>query len=395
VQWSWGLDDTNAWSNNGPPSGAAPDPVMQQATVNLFADMGAQATTPMSGLTSASASTDTTAPTSTITSPAAGSALGDGSQVTISGTATDAGGGVVAGVEVSTDGGKTWHPATGTTSWTFTWNVHGAPTTTVMSRAVDDSGNLESTPPSVAVGVGCPCSMMGANVTPWTVDENDTSAVEVGVKFKADLDGTVNGVSFYKSSLNTGTHVGNLWTANGTLLATGTFTNESATGWQKLTFSTPVSITAGTTYIASYYAPKGHYSVFSAYYYWPGPVGGNSLDSPPLHAVGADGGGANGLYSYSGSSTFPTNTFNGENYAVDVSFVPKLPPGPPSNVTAAAAPGSATVSFSAPVTGGTPSSYIVTPYVGSTAQPSMTVSGSPPATTVAVGNLDPGTSYTF
>jgi hypothetical protein len=395
IQWAWGLDDTNAWNNAGAPAGATPDPVMQQATVNLFADMGAQATTLMSGLTAATASTDTTAPTSTITNPANGSSAADGSQVTVSGTASDAGGGVVAGVEVSTDGGKSWHPATGTTSWTYSWNVHGAPTATVMSRAVDDSGNLESSPPSVKVDVGCPCSLMGSSVTPWSLDENDTSAVEVGVKFKADLDGTITGVSFYKSSLNTGTHVGNLWSASGTLLASGTFTNETATGWQKLTFTTPVNITAGTTYVASYYAPKGHYSVFSAYYYWPSPFGGNSLDSPPLHAISANGGGGNGLFSYSGSSTFPTNSFNGENYAVDVSFVPKLPPGPPSNVTATPAQGGATVSFTAPVNGGTPSSYIVTPYVGSTAQPSTTVTGNPPATTVAVGNLDPSTSYTF
>ena len=79
VQWAWGLDDTNAWNNNGPPAGATPDPVMQQATVNLFADMGAPATTLMSGLTAVSQSTDTTAPNSTITNPSAGAAIADGS----------------------------------------------------------------------------------------------------------------------------------------------------------------------------------------------------------------------------------------------------------------------------------------------------------------------------
>ena len=66
----------------------------------------------MSGLVPATQSTDTTPPTSTITSPSPGATFSDGSAVTISGTATDAGGGVVAGVEVSTDGGTTWHPAT-------------------------------------------------------------------------------------------------------------------------------------------------------------------------------------------------------------------------------------------------------------------------------------------
>ena len=79
VQWAWGLNDFNGWNSSGPPANATPDPNMQQATINLFADMGAQPTTLMAGLTATSGSTDTTPPTSTITSPAAGAAYQDGS----------------------------------------------------------------------------------------------------------------------------------------------------------------------------------------------------------------------------------------------------------------------------------------------------------------------------
>ena len=135
VQWSWGLDGDN-------PSGRPADRTMQQAVVNLFADMGVQPYALITGLVGASASTDTTAPTATITSPAAGANLADGARVTVSGTAADAGGGVVGGVEVSTDGGANWHPASGTTNWTYSWVVHGSPTATVLARAVDDSANL-------------------------------------------------------------------------------------------------------------------------------------------------------------------------------------------------------------------------------------------------------------
>ena len=88
---------------------------MQQATVNLLADMDVQPATLQAGLVAATASTDTTAADLHHHLP------GDrrtrrsvGTPVTITGTATDAGGGVVAGVEVSTDGGATWHPANGT-----------------------------------------------------------------------------------------------------------------------------------------------------------------------------------------------------------------------------------------------------------------------------------------
>ena len=74
---------------------------------------------------------------------------------------------------------------------------------------------------------------------------------------QSDENGWITGIRFYKGSGNTGTHTGSLWTANGMLLATGTFTNESSQGWQKLDFSTPVAVTAGTTYVASYFAPNG------------------------------------------------------------------------------------------------------------------------------------------
>ena len=42
VQWSWGLDSTH---DNPFFSNTAPDPDMQQAVINLFADMGVQPAT--------------------------------------------------------------------------------------------------------------------------------------------------------------------------------------------------------------------------------------------------------------------------------------------------------------------------------------------------------------
>ena len=63
------------------------------------------------------------------------------------------------------------------------------------------------------------------------------------------MNGYITGIRFYKGSGNTGTHVGHLWTSTGTLLATATFSNETASGWQQVNFATPVAITAGTTYV--------------------------------------------------------------------------------------------------------------------------------------------------
>ena len=61
---------------------------------------------------------------------------------------------------------------------------------------------------------------------PPTPADPDTAAVELGVKFRADVAGSITGVRFYKGTGNTGTHVGHLWTSTGTLLATATFTGE-------------------------------------------------------------------------------------------------------------------------------------------------------------------------
>ena len=136
VQWSWGLDSANA-------SGRPPDPIMQQATVNLFADMGAQPFSPIAGIQVAVGVQRHHSTFVAITSPLPGppSQMAPGSRCPVRRTDT---GGVVAGVEVSVDGGLTWHPATGTTSWSYTTVVHGGPSFTVKSRAVDDSGNLET-----------------------------------------------------------------------------------------------------------------------------------------------------------------------------------------------------------------------------------------------------------
>jgi hypothetical protein len=402
VQWSWGLSDVNAWQNAGPPSTAKPDPNMQQATVNLFSDMGVQPTTLQAGLVSPTASTDTTPPASSITSPTTNAQLQDGNQVTITGTATDSGG-VVAGVEVSTDGGQTWHPAAiqsadaTTVSWSYAWVANGAPSTTIESRAVDDSGNLEKPTDATAVTVNCPCTLWGTSQTPSTPDAGDTTGIEVGVKFQAQTYGQITGLRFYKSTANTGTHIGSLWTSSGQLLGQATFTSETASGWQSVSFAQPITVLPNTTYVAAYLAPNGHESGDDAYFY-PAPspfqAGGAHYTSPPLSAVN-NSVSTNGLFSYSSTSTFPTSTFGGANYWVDPVFMPTAAPGQVTNVTGAPGFDSVTLSWSAPSSGGAPTQYTITPYIGSTAQTPVTVTGTPPATTTTITGLQQGTPYTF
>ena len=307
IQWGWGLDQYHDGDNSAPA-----DSRIQQATVNLLADMKAQPTTLMSGLVAASASTDTTPPTPVITSPAAGSTIANGTTVTVTGTATDAGGGIVAGVEVSVDGGTTWHPATGTTSWSYTGVLKGNGTSSIKVRATDDSVNTSAVVTD-SVTTNCPCSLFGSAV-PKTVDGGDASSVELGVRFSATTDGYVSGIRFYKATANTGSHIGTLWTASGTQLATGTFTNETASGWQTLQFASPVAVTANTTYVASYYAPSGHYSADASFFYF------KDYTAPPLVAGQTlpNGSSINGVYA--DGHGFPSSTYKAGNYYVDVTF---------------------------------------------------------------------------
>jgi hypothetical protein len=154
----------------------------------------------------------------------------------------------------------------------------------------------------------CPCSIWQDAAPSGAVDAADTSAVNLGIQFQASANGHITGIRFYKESDNTGTHTGSLWTASGTLLATGTFANETASGWQELDFSTPVAITAGTTYVASYSTTTGHYAFTS---------GGlsSAVTNGPLTALASGG-----VYAYGAAGTFPSSSFNASNYWVDVVY---------------------------------------------------------------------------
>ncbi|MDJ0317145.1 DUF4082 domain-containing protein [Arthrobacter antibioticus] len=304
VQWTWGLDQTHDGA------GAPADPRMRQAQVNLFADMGAQPATLDPALVAAAASTDTTAPVVVIASPANGSAVINGAKMTLSGTATDSGG-VVAGVEVSTDAGATWHPASGTSNWTYSYVQHGIGTQNILVRGIDDSANYPTTPKKLTLQVNGPYSVFGNDV-PKNADSGDAGSTVLGLRFSPTQNGFISGVRFYKSAANTGTHTGSLWNSSGAELATLIFANESASGWQNAKFVTPVSVTAGQSYVVSYQAPKGHYSYATGYWDYKG------ITAAPLAAAGGFGAAPSGVYNTNGS--FPTDSYENSNYFVDAIF---------------------------------------------------------------------------
>jgi hypothetical protein len=188
--------------------------------------------------------------------------------------------------------------------------------TVTASGAKDAAGNTMSSVSWSFTTTTASYSVWDNSATPTVASVNDPNAVEVGTKIRVDMDGLITGVRFYKGAGNSGTHVGHLWDGNGNLLASVTFSNETASGWQTATFSTPVAVSAGVTYVISYYAPSGGYSATGAYF------ASSSAGSGPVHALASGVDGANGLYRYGSGGGFPNSSYNNTNYWVDVIFSP-------------------------------------------------------------------------
>jgi YD repeat-containing protein len=140
---------------------------------------------------------------------------------------------------------------------------------------------------------------------PQVASVGSTDDTEVGVRFMPVADGTVSGVRFYKGPANTGSHVGSLWSADGSLLASATFTGESSSGWQSVNFPQSVPVLAGQTYVASYRAPNGGYATTDNQF-------AVDRDTFPYHIVAGSG------VTHAGAG-FPATAGN-TNYWVDVTL---------------------------------------------------------------------------
>ncbi|MBL0070062.1 MAG: DUF4082 domain-containing protein [Chitinophagaceae bacterium] len=154
-------------------------------------------------------------------------------------------------------------------------------------------------------------SIWGSGGSPANPSVTDNQPIEVGTKFRSTLNGYITGIRFYKGVTNTGIHIANLWTSGGTLLASATFTSETASGWQEVRFTTPVAVQANTTYIASYFSQNGYFAISPGFFTNAGVTNG------PLTALQSGVDGPNGVYEYGGG--FPDDG-NTANYWVDVLF---------------------------------------------------------------------------
>jgi hypothetical protein len=182
-----------------------------------------------------------------------------------------------------------------------------------ISCKKENSGGGGNTPPPAPV---LDSVNIFGNQAPAGVTENDSTTggifgIEVGVKFRSSVNGKVVAIRFYKTTGNTGAHTAQLYTSDGTLLASQVYQTETDNGWQTLFLATPVAINANTTYVACYFSSLGNY-VSTA----------NGLKTAVtndvLTALADSTDGLNGVYRYTNQPSIPDSSHKSNNYWVDV-----------------------------------------------------------------------------
>jgi Domain of unknown function (DUF4082)/Bacterial Ig-like domain len=175
-------------------------------------------------------------------------------------------------------------------------------------RAADGTP-LAATSTRTFTTADCPCTILNG-VTPAVtgLDVSDGRVgsgltYELGMKFTVTRTMRVTALRFYKDANETGTHVGRVWDAAGNQMTSVTFTGETASGWQQQALSTPVTLAANTTYVASV--------GLNAKFVFTGAGLGSAATNGPLSSVV----GSNGVFGNS-AGTFPTNSYNNSNYFV-------------------------------------------------------------------------------
>ena len=207
----------------------------------------------------------------------------------------------------------------------------------LSSQAVPASG--ATLPPT-----GSTSLLAGANPSRLSLVDDDS--VELGVRFEAASAGRLTGLRIYRVSGDGGRRA-TLWSSGGTALASVSFPTAEGAGWQYAAFATPVSVTSGTEYVASYHANSGYLAETAYFTSRPSPAGPLTFGAEPSR------------FSYGSTSVMPTKTWRGTNYWIDpvvttTTVAAPVPTQPSATPTAAPKP---TATPTAPATTTPASSY--------------------------------------
>jgi Domain of unknown function (DUF4347)/Domain of unknown function (DUF4082) len=235
----------------------------------------------------------------------------------------------------SSNNGQTWTNVSGATGQTLavdsSFTGQQARVNAIYTDALGGSENIFS-PATAAITAVAPTQSLFTTQTPVVTNLTDGTGsagdYELGMEFQSAKAGQISSIRYYKAPSETGTHVGKIWSSTGTLLASVTFTNETASGWQQQALSAPLTIQSGTTYVVSVNA-NSHYVVTN-----------NGITSTITNGdISAVADGSNGVYNESPTS-FPTQSYQNSNYFRDIVFTPTVanPNNAPGTISISGAP---------------------------------------------------------
>lgn len=152
--------------------------------------------------------------------------------------------------------------------------------------------------------------------------DGDKQAVTLGVTFRTTRNGTIRGVRFFRGTTRSRPAAASLWTTDGRQLATAH--PGTGQGWVDTTFATPVKVTAGERYVASYFTDQGSYNSDGDGFGTARTVGDLAVPA------------AAGVYTYGPANRFPKQRYSASEYFVSPLFAAEGAPAPaPASTTAA------------------------------------------------------------
>jgi hypothetical protein len=214
-----------------------------------------------------------------------------------------------------------YNSSTFTVTWTPGSSIAGGQT--ILVNISGATANGKTMVPSVhsfalLAAIASVQSFFTDSTVPTTPDGGDTVNVNfLGIEFSSSADGLIYGIKFYKAPANLGQHYISLWI--GTSLIQTLLVNpvgETSHGWQAFLFDSPIGITAGVTYIASYLSQRDYAADFG--YFASSALTVGDLTAPQDGVGGAN----NGVFSSGAGDPTEWTSFNSANYYVDVLFVP-------------------------------------------------------------------------
>jgi hypothetical protein len=240
---------------------------------------------------------------------------------TLTATVTDADGlpGAIAYQWQQSSNGTTWNNISGATTQTLSLNSglvgQQVRVNAIYTDVLGGSENILSNPTNVITVTAPTQTFFASTATPTNLNNIDNGGddYELGMRFTTIAVGQIRAIRYYKSPSETGSHVGRIWSSTGQLLASVTFTNETASGWQEQVLATPLAVTPGTTYVVSVNTNTAYVSTNSGFV---SPISNGVINTP----VGA------GVYNFN-PGAFPTQTFQNENYYRDIVFFNSNNPG--------------------------------------------------------------------